>query len=354
MRIHRLQRKPGLASITPESPEDLWTLRRIISLGDILTGETSRAVKETKEYARPDKGERVRVKLSIEVGKVKLDSSIDRLRVSGKILEVSEEFVTRAAHHSFTLTIGNTIAIRKKVFPDFHISLVKKSSSQLDRIIIVALDRREAGIGKVVGTHLMTFPTIDSGIGGKLYSNKKVSDQGYFARIASSIKTIHEKGIKIVCVGPGQVKRAFANFVAEAERGISPDVIVIDGVDVTGGDGVFTSLRSTALREVMKETTLANAQELLATAISRISQNDERVTFSVKESKEASTSGSIESLLVSSRIFETGNEEQVVELLNSVEKFGGKTVLVDDSTDAGKQIESLGGVVGLLRYPRLR
>ncbi len=354
MRIHRLQRRPGLATITPESPEDLWTLRRIISPDDILTGDTSRVIKENKDFARPDKGERIRVRLSIEVEKVKLDSSIDRLRVSGKILDVSENFVTKSSRHSFTLSLGNTFALRKEVFPDFHMSLLKKSSSPIDRIIIVALDRREAGIGKVIGTHLKIFPTINSGLGGKLYTTKNVSIQAYLARITNSIKTIYEKGVKIVCVGPGEVKKALANFIEGADKEIAREVLVIDGLDVTGEDGVFTSLRSKELRQIMQDTTLASAQELLATAIARISQDDTRVTFSVKESNEASTVGSVESLLVSSKIFETGNEEQVVELLNSVEKFGGKTILVDNSTDAGKQIESLGGVVALLRYSRVR
>ena len=47
------------------------------------------------EYSRPDKGERVKVTIALSVEEVHLDSSIERIRVRGTIVEASDESVTK-------------------------------------------------------------------------------------------------------------------------------------------------------------------------------------------------------------------------------------------------------------------
>ena len=350
MYIRRIVKKANLAVVTPESIEDLWTLRRIISQGDIISGETKRVVKEKKEFARPDKGERVRIRISVEVELIRLDSTLERLRISGRILEASEEFIGKGDHHSLIISLGHSIAIKKKKLDAFHIHLLKSASS-IDRIVIIAIDRRDAGIGSITGTHLTLLPSINSGLGGKMYSDSKSSFQSYFSQVEQALQTLHQDGVKVVIVGPGDVKRALANFISERNVKMSKCISVVDGIDVTGEDGVYTSLKSQSLQAVMQKTTLAKAEGILHDATNRISKDDERVAFSLKECLLASKTRAIESLLVSSKIFEKGDESQVVEVLNSVEMFGGQTLLVDDSTDVGKRVESMGGVVSLLRYP---
>ena len=48
-------------SLMPEDSDDLLTIRRILKIDDKIIGETTRVIKQDKEYARPDKGERVHV-----------------------------------------------------------------------------------------------------------------------------------------------------------------------------------------------------------------------------------------------------------------------------------------------------
>jgi len=70
MLISRLRKKPGIAVVTPESTEDLWILRRVLKSGDIITSHTKRVIKNQKEFTRPDKGERITVKLSVQLEKI--------------------------------------------------------------------------------------------------------------------------------------------------------------------------------------------------------------------------------------------------------------------------------------------
>ncbi len=85
----------------------------------------------------------------------------------------------------------------------------------------------------------------------------------------------------------------------------------------------------------------------------RISLGDTRVAIAFNENLRAAKAGGIESLLVSEKIFsqQDVDEDVLVELLNSVEEYRGETFLLDSSTDLGGQVNSLGGVVGLLRFP---
>ena len=57
-------------SVIAEESDDLLILRRIIKKGDKIVGNTTRVIKQDKEYSRPDRGERIRIKIAIEVEKI--------------------------------------------------------------------------------------------------------------------------------------------------------------------------------------------------------------------------------------------------------------------------------------------
>ena len=46
-------------SFIAEDSDDLLTIRRLIKEGNKIIGETTRVIKQEKEYSRPDKGERI-------------------------------------------------------------------------------------------------------------------------------------------------------------------------------------------------------------------------------------------------------------------------------------------------------
>ena len=48
-------------SFIAEETDDLLTIRRLLKKGDKIVGETTRVIKQEKEYSRPDKGERIKI-----------------------------------------------------------------------------------------------------------------------------------------------------------------------------------------------------------------------------------------------------------------------------------------------------
>jgi protein pelota len=349
MIISRFQRNIGLAVVQPEDLQDLWTLRRIISAGDEISGETTRVIKSQGEFTRPDKGQRISVRISMEVESVKLDGMLERLRISGTILEVSEEFLSKGSHHSMNVSMGFPLVIKKKTWQDFEARLLQESSKPSERFLLVAIDSRDAAVGVLSGTHLKILPQIESGISGKMYEGSQGSLAQYMGKVKDALHVVHKDGNRIVVFGPGQTKNAFANFLANDEK-LAPLVQTVEGIDLSGEDGLFVALKSPSLKRVFADATIARVQAIAEEAVKRIARNDGRVVVSLKETLEAAKAGAVESVLVSSRLFEKGDESRIVELLNATEKFGGKTYLVDSSTDTGNQVDVMGGVLALLRY----
>src|SRR6476646_7695716 len=89
MKINREKNSENKIIITQEEPDDLFKLRRIIEIGDNIIADTTRVIKQDKEFARPDKGERIKVKINLRVEKISFDNAIDRLKIY-QIMKISQ------------------------------------------------------------------------------------------------------------------------------------------------------------------------------------------------------------------------------------------------------------------------
>ncbi|MGI0090749.1 MAG: pelota family protein [Nitrososphaerales archaeon] len=351
--VNRLDARHGLVTVTPEQPDDLWTLRRVISKRDLVAGETSRVYKDTAEYSRPDK-ERIKVAVTIEVEAIELDSTFSRLRVSGKIVDVSNELLSKGSFHSLSVSEGHRVSIRKpEGFTQVQLKLIEGTNLPRDNYVIVALDMREAGIGIIRGTHLQILPGVESGITGKMYQTSKRTGAGYFEKIADSLSIVYPGNAKIFVLGPGTTKEAFANYVQRERREFAGEIRAIDGSDVAGEDGVYVALRNPNLQSALSESRLAKVSKLIQEIMRRIALGDTRMSLAFGDSLKAAKGGAVESLIIADKIFyQKGvGEDAIVELLNLVEEYRGETFLLDSTTDLGSQVNSLGGVVGVLRFP---
>jgi len=110
-----------------------------VKKGDKIIGETVRVIKQEKDFARPDKGERIKIRLSLEVEKISLDSVLDRMRVGGIIKESNNESVPHGSHHSFIIKIDQPFNLLKKKWTSVEKKLVTSSDHNLT-FILIAID----------------------------------------------------------------------------------------------------------------------------------------------------------------------------------------------------------------------
>lgn len=348
MIVTELNPKHGFCSLTIESADDLWTLRRLISKGDLVVARSSRVVKREDEYSRPDKGERVKVMMSLIVDQVHLDSSVERIRLRGTIAESTDESVSKSGSHAITLSPGHSVKVSKQRWTSLDTKLIESAKSSSARYVLVALDRREAGVGLLSGTHLSVLTNIESGLGGKM--SEEPSSGPYLAKVTSFVSQAAREGDPVVVAGPGRTKNVVGNQLTAITKGRNP-IRVLDGFDLTGPDGIRALVRFQGFKDIAKESELVEMGAVVGEAVRRISSGGTKVAYTLSRVKVAAAAGAVEACVVSDDIFSVGvDEEELVGTMNSIEEQRGSLYLADSSLEFGKQVSSFGGIVALLRY----
>ena len=335
-------------ALIPEESDDLFTLRRIISKGDRIVGDTSRAVKQEKDFSRPDRGERVKIRISLDVEKVSIDEVVDRLRVQGTIVESDNASVSKGSHHSLTLKIGDAVTLVKKSWSEIERKLIfqKKDYSTF---LLVSVDTTDCGLGRLSGTHLKLLPNMYSGASGKRYKSK-FNIQDFFKDVQSAISTLIRDGDNIVIFGPGETKKRLANFLLDVPSIKGHKIQVVDGIDSSGEDGIYTFIKSDIMKQTLDTSKIAKVSAILDEIMLRANKKSTKFTMGFDETSKANEMGAVESLVFSDRIFEKQDEDKIIEFLNQVESKGVEVYSVDSTTDTGLRVSSLGGVISLLRF----
>ncbi len=331
-------------SVMPEDSDDLLNLRRIIKENDKVIGDTTRVLKQDKDYSRPDKGERIKVRIALTVEKISLDDVLDRLRIGGTISESSNESVPHGSHHSFILKINDGITISKKRWTTIEKNLLISSNSQVG-FVLVAIDTGDCGIARLRGTHLEFIPNIYSGSGGKRYKTN-FNIEKFFEQVQQAVSTVFKKGDSIIVFGPGETKKRFVNFIQKSQK---YKVQVVEGIDSGGEDGIYIFTKSQTMKEIMSDSKLAKVSSIIDEIMLLANKKSGKFTMGFDETFNANQIGAVESLVFSDKAIQD-NEQKMIDFLNDVESKGVKIYSVDSSTDIGLRVTGLGGIVSLLRY----
>jgi protein pelota len=334
-------------SVMPEDSDDLLNLRRIIKEDDKVIGDTTRVLKQDKDYSRPDKGERIKVRISLLVEKISLDDVLDRLRIGGTISESSNESVPHGSHHSFILKINDGVTISKKKWLSTEKNLLESSNNQVG-FVLVAIDTGDCGIARLRGTHLEFIPNIYSGSSGKRYKTN-FNIEKFFEQVQLAVSTVLKEGDSIVIFGPGETKKRFANFIQKSQNTQKYKVQVVEGIDSGGEDGIYIFTKSQTMKEIMSDSKLAKVSSIIDEVMLLANKKSKKFTMGFDETFNANQIGAVESLVFSDKAIQD-NEQKMIDFLNDVESKGVKMYSVDSSTDIGLRVTGLGGIISLLRY----
>ena len=355
MKTTKIKDSENRIAIIPEEPDDLFNLRRVIEIGDNIIADTTRVIKQDKEFARPDKGERIKVRINLRVEKISFDDTIDRLKISGIIITSNNESIPRGLYHSIGIKINDTIILEKSRWDEDYIRLITSSVSEF-KYILISMDSEETSIAKLNGTNLKITPNIYSGKSGKRYTANKKNEtniKSYFEDIKNSLDVYKEEtGIKIIIFGPGETKRKFLNYLKEKKESYeNKDITLIEGIETSGEDGFFVFLRSDAMKEMLANSKIAMVSTILDNIMYQINKGEKKFAIGINEIKYAASLNAIDMLVYSDKVFFEVKEDEFIKILNEIEsKKNVKTFATDSSTDIGMRVSSLGGIIALLRY----
>ena len=331
-------------SVSAEDSDDLLNLRRIIKANDKIIGDTTRVLKQDKIYSRPDKGERIKIRIALVVEKISLDNVLDKLRIAGTIYESNNESVPHGSHHSFVLKINDSIVISKKKWLPIEKKLLKQSTQT--GFVLVAIDTADCGIAKLCGTHLEFLPNIYSGSGGKRYKTN-FNIEKFLEKTQQAISLILSKDDTVVLFGPGQTKNKLANFIEKSKKF---KVQLVEGIDSGGEDGIYTFTKSQSMQEIMSESKLAKTLSIIDKVMLFANKKSNKFTMGFADTNDANKLGAVECLVFSEKIIQDNDEQEIMNFLNDAQSKGVEIYSVDSSTDVGLRVTGLGGMVSLLRY----
>ena len=335
-------------SCIPEDSDDLIILRRIIKKGDRIVGETVRVIKQQKDFARPDKGERIKIRLSLEVEKISLDDVLDRIRVGGIIKESNNESIPHGSHHSFIIKVDQPFNLVKKKWTSIEKKLLKTNNHSLT-FILIAIDTSDCGVGKLRGTHLHILQNIYSGSSGKRYkTNFKI--ENFFDEISKALLSVVRTDDQLIMFGPGETKNRFANFLAKTQIGQNHQIKVVEGIDSGGEDGIHIFTKSKSMKEVISNSKLAKVSDIIDQVMFLANKKSRKFTMGLEETKKANQYSAIDSLIFSEKVIQSYDEQEVMDFLNDVESKGSSIYGVDTTTDAGLRVTGLGGIISILRF----
>ncbi|MFH0868602.1 MAG: mRNA surveillance protein pelota [archaeon] len=348
MKIIHFNHKEGLVKIRVDTLDDLWHLSKIIELGDALSGEIKRKVKLSGAEER-SKSVVKNYFATIKARKVKLESSV--LKVSGEILEGSEELQIGAAH-TLDIFTGDTIKIQK-VWKEYQIRRLEEAekASKAPKALVCVLDDEQAHIAALTGSGFQYLGGFELRLAKKRFIEKS-SDSGLGKVVAEILRIDSEsKPMTIVLASPIFWKENLLAALKEKNPSIVKK-IKLEGVS-TGTKRALTELINRGvLEKILKSSQIQKEFELVEMLMTEIAKKGLAVYG--KAVIPAVEAGAVKILLFTDRVIEKAREkEQFAEfekLIDAVEQQRGEVHIISTDHEAGEKLDALGGIAALLRF----
>ncbi len=339
MRILRLDRKTGEASLVPETLDDLWHLERIVEPGDFAEGRTFRGVKlGSEEVKKP-----VFVRIGIE--KVEFAKYANKLRLSGKIVQGGpEEFVQRGKYHTLEVEKDGKITLIKSRWKAHHLKRLREAEKEAKRpkIRIIVMDNEKALTALVMGYGVEFGPEIYSKArkGSEKFEEHRF---GYYAEIMKEME-MHEENY--VVAGPGFEKDNFKKYLERK----NPELlkrIVFENVSHAERNGVNELLKRGIVGRLIGEVRIEKEGELIERLKMHIKKEDGFAAYGFEEVKKAVELGAAEIVLIADELLRT--DKKAEELAELSEKTSA-VVVFSSEADPGQELKGFSGIAAILRF----
>ncbi len=318
--------------VIPQDYEDLWRLSLLVERGDLVCCQTRRVLKMAEEKVR------VPLKVCIEVEKVALKESY--LRVLGRIVHVPQKYAyLKGFREGVSIKYGMPLTVVKAKWEERIENSLKKSVKEKRSIFVVCLDFKSCCIARISDGVKIIWE------GSRSSPKESGRTREFFRDISSKIHDLKE----VVVMGPHIPVSSFLKFIKE--EGVPVKVVGVVKTSYGGLEGLYEGIRHGKLCEVAKNVRFLESSRAIEELLASLFKGDKRVVYGLQELKKADELGAVEEVYVLESLL---TSPEVSRLLESVEKKGGRVVLVADFGEVASKLRALGGAVGRLRYPIYR
>ena len=342
MRVIHRDPKTGEIKVRVENADDLWHLHNLVLPGDLVRASTYRREEVKTDKVRPERGEKVRVTLTIRVESVEFQAFSDRLRITGVIVEGPQDL---GRHHTLNVAVDDVLSVIK-TWQAHELRRIEEAvaAAQKPLVAFLSLDDEEALLAQLRQYGVRELTTIRAPGHGKMFPSGDARSV-YFDEILAKLR-IMEIGEALVLVGPGFTRDAFLEYVKAREHALASKVHT-HGTAHPGMQGIQEALKAGVGAKVFGDSRVGYETRLVETLLEAIATN-RPCAYGPAEVAEAIEAGAVETLLVSDAV---ARNPGIEDLMRSAESARGAVVLVSRHHEAGQKLEALGGIAALLRFP---
>lgn len=347
MRVEKkvLKNDEGEIKLIPQNLDDIWHLLHIIDKGDLVSSYAWRDISDSTDKIRPDKQEKKKIWLGIEVEDTEFHKFSNRLRVSGKIRTGTD----LGQYHTHNIEPGSEISILKKKWKKDQLKRIEDSvkAANQPKVIIITIEEGEASVG------ILRQYGIDESFNISLSSGKSGGESKrteFFADLVKQTVNLFNEGTKIVVAGPGFTKNDLYQYIKERYPQIV-DSIILEDVSSIGVSGFQEVLRRGTIEKITSEDRLSKETRYIDTLLREIA-TDGLAAYGIDEVEKANEFGAIDTLLVLDQFLRDKRDlnEDIDSFLNDVEEKGGRLIIFSSDFEPGKKLASLGGIAAILRF----
>lgn len=339
-----LKGREGEIAVTVETLDDLWHLKYIIEKGDLVFALTKRKADTSSDKIRPEKVEKIKVRLGIRVEEMEFHKFANRLRIHGLI----EHGMDTGSYHTLNVEIGTNLSIIKEHWKNDQFQRIQdaEEASKRPKVVIVAVEEGDADIGFVHHYGIEIYSHIRQSSGKRETSLRNE----FFKEIVDQLRNAVPEDASIVIAGPGFTKDDFLKYFQEIAAGLASKALTED-TSMIGMSGFQEVLRRGAVDRIMQESRIARESALMEDLIREISM-DGKAAYGLADVKNALDYGAIDTLLIADETLREGREkgEDIDRLLMEVEQAQGKVVVFSTAFEPGEKLHKLGGIAAILRF----
>jgi protein pelota len=341
VKVLRRDLRAGSIKLLPQSLDDLWHLYNLIEPGDLVRATTFRREERRPDKLRPERTEKVRLKLGIRVEKVEFHEFSDRLRIHGVIEEGAMDL---GSHHTLNVAPGDALEIVKE-WRESHLRRIQEAVEATERplVTLVSLDDETALVAEMHQYGIREVAEIRSTGGGKLYP-RETSREEFFAQVLEKLRQM-DPSSALVILGPGFTREEFLKYGREREPRIFERAHSL-ATGHAGMTGIQEALKGGLASKVLEDSRVASETRFVERLLEEVAR-DGMYAYGPEEVKEAVEAGAVETLLVTD---EMARSREMDELMSRVEGRKGKVTIVSTHHEAGKKLRSLGGLAAFLRF----
>ncbi|MDN5310135.1 MAG: protein pelota [Methanolobus sp.] len=334
--------REGEISVTTETLDDLWHLKYIIENGDLVFALTKRKADTASDKLRPEKAEKVNVRLGLRVNGLEFHRFSNRLRIHGVI----EQGMDTGQHHTFNIEEGTNLSIIKTWKKDQLERIDEaEAASKRPKVVLVAVEEGDADIGLVRHYGIEMYSHICQSSGKGEGSLRDV----FFHEIVEKLVTAASGSEAIVVSGPGFTKEDFIKYLQSKQPELASRALVEDTSSI-GMSGFQEVLRRGAVDRITEESRIARESTLMDELLREIAIQG-KAAYGIDEVRTAQDYGSIDTLLVADEFLREEREKGDIDsFLQSVEHSQGRIVIFSTIFEPGHKLLALGGIAALLRF----